>query len=909
MPYDEHEYRLRFFLDNNFYRNQCRVCGEFFWSLDPGRDICNESPCVEYKFLTRPYTSAVYTVAGARKAFIDFFAERGHTPIRPYPVVARWRTDLYLTDASIVDFQPWVTDGIAPPPANPLVISQPCARLVDLDRIGLTFGRHLTVFEMGGHHAFNYPDKYIYWKDETTAYCHEFMTNVLGVPAEELVYKESWWAGGGNEGPCLEVIAGGLELATLVFMQYKTLDGGRKETAIKTVDTGYGIERLAWFSQRTPSAFEAIYGGLLEKARALIPVERPPEELLRRYAMHTAIVVPKAEVTVRELRGRVAAASGIPLEEIHSLIEPYEKVYTGLDYSKAIAFIIAEGVVPSNVKTGYLARLLIRRAFRLLKQVGAEENLLELVDLQINFWKKDFPHLEEMRDEVLEIVGHELSKFKETLVRGMDTVSREIRNLKKSSQQLSVETLIRYYDDKGITPDIVAEIAVKEGLTVTVPENFYELVASRHLRERREKNEEKLVDVTKYPPTVKLYYEQPWTQSFKARVINVEDGYVILDSTLFYPEGGGAVGDTGTLVYNGKTCEVVDTKIVNDVVLHRVVGELPSAGDEVEGFVNFDRRLRIVRHHTATHILIGAVRRVLGKHAWQAGARKEPDKARLDIYHHKRLTPEEINEIERLANNVVARRIPVRISWQDRNMAEELYGFSLYQGGEVPLGKIRVVEIPGWDAEACGGLHCESTEDVGLIKIISTERIQDGVERITFVAGTAALEEWQETSKTMAQLSEILETPVHEVVRKVAELNEQVKTLRKNVKKFYNTLVKFRAADIRNVGITVGKTLVYIDEEEFEDDDYLISLAAEVVKVDKPAVAIIYSGSPTSKIVCVANEEAVKQGRNAGELVAKVCGAAGGKGGGTTSLGRGAAPRDGVNMALSELIKIIEPQT
>ncbi|MEM2986116.1 MAG: alanine--tRNA ligase-related protein, partial [Candidatus Caldarchaeum sp.] len=142
MPYDEHEYRLEFFIQNGFVRNRCRVCGEFFWSLDPGRDVCGESPCVEYSFLEKKYCSKPLSVREAREGFIEFFAQRGHAPIKPYPIVARWRTDLYLTDASIVDFQPWVTNGIAPPPANPLVISQPCARLVDLDKIGLTFGRH-----------------------------------------------------------------------------------------------------------------------------------------------------------------------------------------------------------------------------------------------------------------------------------------------------------------------------------------------------------------------------------------------------------------------------------------------------------------------------------------------------------------------------------------------------------------------------------------------------------------------------------------------------------------------------------------------------------------------------------------------------------------------------------------------
>ncbi|MEM1945715.1 MAG: alanine--tRNA ligase [Candidatus Caldarchaeum sp.] len=907
MPYDEREYRLAFFIDNGFARRQCNVCGEFFWSLDPNRSNCGESPCVECSFLDRAYAKVSLTVREARKAFIDFFAERGHTPVKPYPIVARWRTDLYLTDASIVDFQPWVTDGIAPPPANPLVVSQPCARLVDLDKIGLTFGRHLTVFEMGGHHAFNYPDKQIYWKDGTTAYCHEFMTKILGIPAEELVYKESWWAGGGNEGPCLEVIAGGLELATLVFMQFKTLDGGRVETPIKTVDTGYGIERLAWFTKRTPSAFDAIYGELLAKVRELIPINRPPEELLTKYARYTGWVTPKAEATVYELRRKVAQLAGIPLQQVLEQIQPYEKVYSSLDYSRAIAFIISEGVVPSNVKTGYLARLLIRRAYRVLKSVGAEDRLLDLVDLQLMFWKNDFPHLAEMRGEVLEIVEHEINKFKETLSRGAESIAREIKSIKNTVRELPVENLIRYYDDKGITPDIVADIASKEGVTVSIPENFYELVAARHLRETPVKQEQIRVDVSKYPATAKLYYEQPWTFSFRAKVLGVEQGYVILDSTCFYPEGGGAVGDAGRLVFSGKTCEVVDTQVVNDVVLHKVDGPLPQAGDEVEGYVDAERRLSIVRHHTATHILLAAARRVLGKHAWQAGARKEPDKGRLDVYHHIRLTAEQIREIERLANTVVSRRIPVRISWQDRNSAEETYGFSLYQGGEVPLGVIRVVEIPGWDAEACGGLHCENTEDVGLIKIVSTERIQDGVERIIFTAGPASLSRYQRLESNLQQIAESLQTPLEDVARKVTELDEQLKTLRKTVKKLSDKIIAYKAVEIRSVAIQSDKAHIYIAEEEYGDDDYLIKLAAETVNVDRPAIALIYTGAPSSKVVCVANELAAKHGYRAGEIVNRLCSLAGGRGGGSDTLGRGAAPKESLTTALSQLEKIIKP--
>ncbi|MCX8200476.1 MAG: alanine--tRNA ligase [Candidatus Caldarchaeum sp.] len=902
MPYDPNEYRLDFFLSNSFFRKMCKVCGEFFWTLDSERDNCGESPCVEYSFLEKKLSSVVLSVRDARKAFIDFFAEKGHTPIRPYPIVARWRTDLYLTDASIVDFQPWVTNGIAPPPANPLVISQPCARLVDLDKIGLTFGRHLTVFEMGGHHAFNYPDKKIYWKSETAEYCHEFMTKTIGVPPHELVYKESWWAGGGNEGPCLEVIAGGLELATLVFMQFKTLDGGRVETPIKTVDTGYGIERIAWFTQQTPSAFDAIYGSLLAKVRELIPVNRPPEELLTRYAKYTGLVIPKAETTVEELRRRVANMSGIDLQTVGELIKPYEKVYGALDYSKAIAFIVAEGVVPSNVKTGYLARLLIRRAYRLLMSLQAEERLLDLVDLQINFWRQDFPHLGEMRDEVLEIISHEVNKFKETIKRGTEAISREI----KSAKQITVERLIQYYDDQGITPDIVADVAAKHGVTVEVPENFYELVASRHLREKPAAAEEKqTVDVSKYPPTVKLFYEHPTTYSFKAKVLGVEDNNIILDSTLFYPESGGAVGDTGTIVFGGEVCNVVDTKIVGDVILHRVEGKLPQVGEEVEGYVDVEKRLATVRHHTATHVLLGAVRRVLGKHAWQAGARKEPEKGRLDIYHHKRLTAEQIRVIENLANKIVARRIPIRISWMDRNEAEEIYGFGLYQGGEVPLGTIRVVEIPGWDAEACGGIHCENTEDVGLIKIVSSERIQDGVERIVFTAGPAALQRYQEIEAAMMTVAEKLRTPSEEVVRRVEELDEEVKTLRKTLKKFLEKIIVYKAAEIRSIALPVNKVLLYVSEEDYDDYDYLTMLAAETVKTEKPSVAFVYAGSPSAKAVCVCNEKAVELGVRAGEVVKKLLTSAGGGGGGSDSLGRGAAPRERLVSVIPQLEQLL----
>ncbi|MGC8557051.1 MAG: alanine--tRNA ligase-related protein, partial [Fervidicoccus sp.] len=253
------EYLLNFFKENGFVRKRCKKCGEYFWTLNTEFDTCQDAPCVEYFFDSIPVKRPL-SVREARQTFLTFFEKRGHKILDPRPVVARWREDLYLTIASIVLFQPHVTSGLVPPPANPLVVSQPCIRLEDIDNVGLTMGRHLTLFEMGGHHAFNERNgKFIYWKDETVRYSFEFFTKEIGIPPELLVFKESWWEGGGNAGPSFEVTVGGLEPATLVFMQYKKNGNNLEPIPLQIVDTGYGIERIAWFTQKTPTAFHAIY--------------------------------------------------------------------------------------------------------------------------------------------------------------------------------------------------------------------------------------------------------------------------------------------------------------------------------------------------------------------------------------------------------------------------------------------------------------------------------------------------------------------------------------------------------------------------------------------------------------------------------------------------------------------------
>ncbi|MEM4675420.1 MAG: alanine--tRNA ligase-related protein, partial [Nitrososphaerota archaeon] len=549
----------------------------------------------------------------------------------------------------------------------------------------------------------------------------------------------------------------------------------------------------------------------------------------------------------------------------------------------------------------------IRKAYRVLQAIGHKDKLLDLINMQIEYWSADFPHLSEMRDEVLDIVMTEVSKFEETIEKGTAYVERELASLKKRSDVVPLEFLVKVYDERGITPEIVENVSQKLKLKVEVPENFYEYVASRHLQEAPTVVgiEKGLETITQgLSPTIKLFYDFPFEARFEAKVLRVSGDYVILDRTLFYAESGGQVGDTGILRFSTGECKVVDTQLVNGVIVHKVSGAKLAEGEHVVGEVDIERRLKIMRHHTATHILLSAARQVLGKHVWQAGAKKEPDKARLDISHHKRLTADEVERIESLANEIVQKRIPINVRMMDRNEAERLYGFRLYQGGEVPSAVIRVVEIPNWDAQACGGLHCTNTEDVGLIKIIKTERIQDGVERLIFAAGPSALPYIQEQERTVRKVAEVLGVPASDLHKKVEELLTELRNVRKTAKKTMELYAKKRAVELVSNAEVVNGISVIKSYEEIDDVDYLISLAVEALnKISGPAVAILLAGTESIRVLTMVNEVAIKVGINAGQIASRVSSALGGRGGGRPDMGQGGAP---YSERVHELLKTVE---
>jgi alanyl-tRNA synthetase len=899
------EYDLPFFKELGYVRKLCPKCGKSYWTPDPDQKTCGEATsegCASYSFINNPPTRKKYALREMRESFLSYFEKHGHARIKPYPVVARWREDIYLTHASIIDFQPYVTEGIAPPPANPLVISQPCIRMVDIANTGPTFGRHMTLFEMGGAHAFNYPDKEVYWKDQTVRYHHDWVTKDLGVKSEEIVYKEEVWSGGGNAGPCVESIIGGLEVATLVFMQYKVIGEKFIKLPIRTVDTGYGIDRYAWLSQGALSGFHAIYGELLEKILRMAGLSKIDQKLLARIAQVSGLVSLDKTASRLETRKQEAKLVGMSIEELDEFLTPVENTFAVADHTKSLSFILSEGVVPSNIQEGYLARLLFRRIYRLLRMLGIPDKLYDIVDMQIGFWEGDFPQLKEMRNEIIEMLHVEEEKFEDTIKRGEGMVKRISAELKaKKKREISTETLTELYDSHGLPPEIVKQTAENEGLKVEIPDDFYALIAQRHMQvskpveEEAKQQEEWLKNAAAdVAETTMLYYQDQYMREFEAKVVKVIDDLVVLDQTCFFPEGGGQPADNGHLAFGNSEVEVVDVQKVGKIIVHKVKGStLPKVGSKVKGSIDWDKRYSLMKNHTATHVIGGAARRVLGQHVWQYGTQKGVESSRLDISHYRRLSLEEIQKIEMLANGAILRNIPVETAWLPRSEAESKYGFRLYQGGAVPGKEIRVVRAGDWDVEACAGTHLRNTGELGFIKIVHSERVQDGVERLTYSVGLPAVRAVQENDRILAKVSETLESSpeklvqtADKIVKELKEANTEKRKLIKELAERESVGVGAKAAEA--VEEIDGIKLVKRDFKDSIDVDRMVQTANEIIKRDEAMVTIFYgSDGKNARIMVMAGKLAVEKGVNAGLMVKEASAVLGGGGGGRPNFAQG----------------------
>jgi alanyl-tRNA synthetase len=891
--FDASEYDLKIFKDLGFTRNKCSVCGQFFWSLNPNQRQCGDAPCVTYSFIGNP-PGRTLTLDQVRAEFVGFFQRKGHTFLNFYPVVCRWRDDLYLNDASIVNFQPYTTNGIVPPPANPLVVVQPCIRLVDLDLVALTLGRHLSSFEMGGYHAFNSAQwGEIYWKDQTVDYCQQFLTEALKIPGEAITYKENIWSGGGNAGPCLEVLVGGLEVSTLVFMKFKELpNGDLVELPVRTVDTGTGMERNCWLLSGSPTAFQAVYGPLLEKTVGLAGLSIDDDFLASYAKVASGFSFDKGNVL--EIRSVVATKMGLNVNELLSKIQGLDNIFRVLDHVRSLILVLSEGIVPSNVGVGYLARLLYRRTARLLQTLNIFGSYRELVKWEVDYWGKAFPSLVSAERDVLEVLEAEEGKFLQTTRRGEEMVGRM---LEKESAEEVTGRLVELYDSHGLPPEFVADISAKRGMRIEVPNDFYGLVAKRHRTAPPPKADERALrleaETKDLAATRLLYYEDPNLLECSSKVLKVlEDNLLVLDRTTFYAEGGGQPPDHGKMTFEG-SCDVVNVEKVRDIVVHKVEGMVPKEGAMVQCHVDPDRRASLRRSHTSTHIVNGSAREVLGNHVWQTGAQKGVVESRLDITHYRALSHEEIDAIEKVANRIVMRNLPVSCSFLPRNVAESKYGFRLYQGGAVPAKEVRVVSIDDWEAEACGGIHLNSTGEAGVIKVVKVERIQDGVERITFRAGPPAIDFIQGLERRMRESSSLMGVPAENLVPSIENIQEELKRFRKMLEERTKAEASTEAERLLSGADEIGgvRCAVYVAGEEL---DYLIELGRDITSTEVAAICVLFSISQRTEFVAFANKGARERGFDAGAFAAELARKFDGGGGGKPTFGKG-----GVGKALS----------
>ena len=372
-------------------------------------------------------------------------------------------------------------------------------------------------------------------------------------------------------------------------------------------------------------------------------------------------------------------------------------------------------------------------------------------------------------------------------------------------------------------------------------------------------------------------------KEFSGKVVYSRPGLVVLDKTAFYAEGGGQLSDIGKLVWKDGVAKVIHVVKVGDVVVHKLEGKVTiPAGTVVKGTIDWYRRSILMKHHTSTHIILGAARRVLGEHVWQAGAEKRPDKARLDITHHKPLTKEEIRKIEELANKVVLEGRKVTARFMDRNEAEAKYGLRLYQGGVPPGRTIRVVEVEDWDVEACFGTHVSNTREIGLIKIINVDRIQDGVVRLEYVSGEKALEYMWKLEDTLESIARKVSSSLKDVELRIEKLLKEYSELKKELSAFKREWINAEVLRLLTEKKKTAWGYVIIGLYENKKDEDILEIARRLQSREANAVIVTYNVVGNNvKVTVLVGKSARDKGISAVNMLNRILGSVvKGRGGG-----------------------------
>ena len=859
-------YKVKLFDNEGFERKSCSTCKRFYWTVDENRVNCPDHSDDTYSFIGNPPTKKRFDYTQAWKEVESFFVKNGHTSVNRYPVVCRWRDDLYFTIASIVDFQRVMGSKVVFEfPANPLVVPQTCLRFKDLENVGVT-GRHFSSFCMIGQHSI--PNSDGYWKDQCVDLDYRLMTEQFGVDKKEVVFVEDVWEGGGSFGSSLEFFVKGLELGNAVFTEfqgdltnYKTLDQ-------QIIDMGAGLERFAWLTMGTPTAYDCCFGPITDNLLQQVGIDTKNKLLVTYFTKIAKHLEQFSDLS--DVRKNAIKSANLTDDQINKIITPLEGIYLIIDHIRTLIFAISDGALPSNVGGGYNLRIMLRRIISTMDRLSLKFDINEMIDTQIDYLKNTYPELERTREDIKTIIGIESGRYDNSKLRMEKIVS-------KLEQKPSVDDLVRLYESDGITPDYLKEMKVISD----IPSTFYSKLSELH--QSKKQKEQDSMSLEGLPETELLYYSDD-PKEFDASVLKSFDNYVILDKTSFYARGGGQEPDHGTI----GEFEVVDVTKHGNVVVHELKNGTPKEGTTVSCLVDSKRRDGITKNHTSTHILNSSTRNVLGSWVWQHSAFKEEDHARLDITHHSALTDDEISKIEKLANSIVEKNMSVTIDNFDRGTAEQKYGFKIYQGGIVPVKSVRIVSIEDFDVEACGGTHVKKTGEIELIKITKTKRIQDGVVRIEFVSGLTAVDYIKQHDASMLKKSAELK----EKMEMKEKRREQKQELRERFPILVDNIIQSEVGTNTVDGITVdvtdsGKPNFCSTMNEQYDEFFHISLGEKLIEKDPWMVycgvfedgekvrAIIYSG------------EQVGENKKAGDIAKAVSEILGGAGGGTQRFAQG----------------------
>lgn len=842
------------------------------------------------------------TTSEIRTRFLDFFAANGHTPVASSSLVPGNDKTLLFTNAGMVQFKDVFT-GEEQRDYVRATTSQRCVRAGgkhnDLDNVGYT-ARHHTFFEMLGNFSFG-----DYFKSQAIEFAWRFLTDELGLPPERLwitVFeeddeaerlwveqigvpaervirigaKDNFWAMGdtGPCGPCSEIfydhgpdVAGGppgspdedgdryIEIWNLVFMQFERgADGVMTELPKPSIDTGMGLERIAAVLQHVHSNYEIdLFDRLIDAAAKTVGTEQRDSPSLKVIA----------------------------------------------DHIRSCAFLIVDGVRPGNEGRGYVLRRIIRRAARHGHKLGAEGVFFHrLVEPLVAEMGDAYPELAAAADTVERELREEERRFERTLTAGLAILDQECAAL--SGSTIPGDVAFKLYDTYGFPADLTADIARERGLRVD-EDGFATAMEAQRARARAAS---RFADTSDVPPSdaasTFLGYEQEratgevlelWRDGARVeRLAQGESGWAVLSSTPFYAESGGQVGDTGSLTSESSRIDVRDTQKRGSAIAHAVTveaGELRVA-DVVEAQIDADRRARIRGHHSATHLLHAALRDVLGAHVEQRGSRVDAERLRFDFSHDGSIDAAQWQSIERFIERQIRANHPCVTVETGMEEAKAMGAMALF--GEKYGSRVRVVTLGERSVELCGGTHVSATGELGAVALLNEGGVAAGIRRIEAVSGEAALDERQASDALLADLSSRFKTPRAELPAKLDALQTQLREQARELERLRAQLASGAGKDLASEAesLPAGKRLF---AQVPDSDAKALRTLIDRLRHELGESLIVLASQHGGKASLIASVSSGLHDRiEAGDLLAQVAGALGGRGGGRADMAQGGAP-------------------